>query len=195
MLGPVTMEPDPDQLDVEELVPTGGSWGGLLFDNPHTGLPPRLTWTFEFEFREVEREYGDTPVTASVDWVPLPDVDWKRMSPRRVACSTFAEPIESSVYFFLHHRFDAVELELVQQRRSLLRVAAVLSGDLDGLGSEEVRLDAWLEFTGIATALTRPLSQDETSVLLSGFTDPSGLLPAGRGGGGFLFSPAPESRP
>jgi hypothetical protein len=158
-------------------------------------LPPQLTWTFEFEFREVERECGDTPVSVSVDWVPLPDAPWMRMAPRRTACGTFAEPIESSVYFFMHHRFDTVELELVEQRGSRLRAAALLRGDLDELGIEELQLESWLEFTGIATALTRPLAEEETAALLGSFTDTSGLLPAGRGGGGFLFGPAPDPRP
>jgi hypothetical protein len=186
---------DADHLRDDDLVPLGGSWGGLLFDNTNVGLPLGLTWTFHFEFEQVEREYGDTPVSATVDWVPLPNARWQRMSQRRIASSAFAEPIESSVYFFMHHRYDSVELDLMEQRGALLHVAGVLKGDLDDLGIDELRLDAWLEFDGIATALSEPISAEEASSLLNGFTDLSGLHPTPRGGGQFEFTPTAGPRP
>lgn len=190
----MTTDIDADDLRAGDLVPRGGSWGGILFNNPHVGLPIGLTWTFDFEFEAVEREYGDTPVSATVDFVPLPDAQWQQMAPRQIASRTFAEPVESSVYFFMHHRFDSVELDLLEQRGALLHVSGVLSGDLDGLGLDEIRVDTWLEFSGIITALSEPVSAEEASNLLGGFTDLSGLQPTARGGGQFEFTPTAGPR-
>ena len=60
-----------DALRSAELVARGGTWRGLLFDNPNIGLAPALTWTFEFQFGEVSRDYGESPVSLTVGWIPL----------------------------------------------------------------------------------------------------------------------------
>jgi hypothetical protein len=65
-------DPEPEAADdvlrLEELLPQGGSWNGLLFDNPNIGLAPGLTWSFELRFAEVSRDYGDSPVSFTVGW-------------------------------------------------------------------------------------------------------------------------------
>jgi hypothetical protein len=78
-------EPDAggDALRRDELVPQGGTWNGVLFDNPSIGLPPALTWTFDLSFAEVSRDYGDSPVSLTVEWVPLPGASWSCRWARR----------------------------------------------------------------------------------------------------------------
>jgi len=74
-------ETDGNQLRLDELVPAeGGEWGGLLFDNPRLSVPPRLTWSFAFAFADVDRDYGDSPVSVDIDWVPLPTRSWRTMA-------------------------------------------------------------------------------------------------------------------
>jgi hypothetical protein len=62
---------DDGALTLGELQPAGGTWEGLLFDNPPMGLAPFLSWSFTFNFGEVARSYGDTDVSVTVEWVPL----------------------------------------------------------------------------------------------------------------------------
>jgi hypothetical protein len=52
-----------DGLLSTDLIPAdGGAWSGLPFDNPRTGLAPRLTWTFEFPYQDAARDCGDSRV-------------------------------------------------------------------------------------------------------------------------------------
>src|SRR5688500_3900064 len=37
-------------LNADELQPVGGSWSGLLFENPVSGYALALSWTFDIEF-------------------------------------------------------------------------------------------------------------------------------------------------
>ncbi|SNT50510.1 hypothetical protein SAMN05421812_107323 [Asanoa hainanensis] len=169
------MDPD-ESLRIEDFVPApGGEWHGLLFDNPSTGLPPRLTWCFTFPFADVERDDDESPLSLTVEWVPVPAESWRRFAGRRVASASFAEPAEASVYYYLHHRFDAVTLDLAEQRGGALRVVAEVSGDLDRLGVDPVRAEAWLTFTGILVSLHDAASPDVALARLGAFTDTDGL--------------------
>ncbi|WP_207915230.1 hypothetical protein [Micromonospora sp. 15K316] len=106
---------DEDALDVRELRPIeGGTWGGLLFDNPRIGLPPALTWSFRFPFSEVTRDYGSSQIFLDIDWLPLPGASWRGMTGQAVR--GVGEPAESSVYFFQHHQYDLIDLEIAEQR-------------------------------------------------------------------------------
>lgn len=173
----------------DELVPAGGSWNGLLFDNPAIGLAPALTWTFTFRFHDVGRGDSSSEVSLDVDWVPLPGARWREIAPRHVASPRFAEPVEASVYFFEHYRFDSVELQLLQQRSAQLRVSATLRGDIDGLGVDEVHVEDWLRFDGVIVSLNGVTSAQAARSRLGSFTDASGLTEVGRtAGGGFVFS-------
>lgn len=181
----------PDALRGDELVAAGGSWNGLLFDNPRLGLAPELTWTFTFGFMDVVR--GDTNCTVSleVDWVPLPGARWEKIAPKQLASPRFAEPVEASVYFFEHYRFESAELHLLRQRGAQLYASATLRGDIDGLGMDEVRVDDWLRFDGIIVSLSGATSAQAAGSQLGKFTDVSGLAQAGRtAGGGFVFLPS-----
>jgi hypothetical protein len=174
-------------LSVGELVPRGGSWSSLLFDNPRIQLQPQLTWTFTFDYEEVERSYGSTAVSLSIDWVPLPRCSWRRMVGQVASASVFAEPIESSAYFFEHYRYDAVDLQVVEQRQHQLRVVAAVHGDVDGLGIEALEVDEWLRFHWIAVNLSDvPPTVALAEHRLEQFTDVEGLVGT-RTAGGFWF--------
>jgi hypothetical protein len=135
-------------------VSRGGAWSGLLIDNPTIALPPQLTWSFTFDFKDVERSFGTSRVSVSVDRVPLKDSTWHAMAGQTASATTFAQPIESSVYFFEHHRFDAVNLQVLEQHGNELLVQADLRGDIDGLGIETLSVSASLEFEGIIVHLS-----------------------------------------
>ena len=94
MLVSVIDEDADDALRSDELVPAGGSWNGLLFDNPRLGLAPALTWTFTFRFQDVVRD-TNSAVSVDVDWVPLPAARWQDITPQQVASRRFAEPVEA----------------------------------------------------------------------------------------------------
>lgn len=168
----------------------GGSWSGLLFENPDVGYPLTLTWTFGIAFENVVRDYGSTSPSLTIDWVPAGSAGWTTMAGRRFRGNTFADPIETSVHFFNHHRFDRVDLEVDEQDRDLLRVAAVASGDIDGLGLEQVSAHATLRFEGIHVQTEAVRNDPRAAIdLLSRITTIDGLTPRPRRWG-VLFEPA-----
>jgi hypothetical protein len=159
----------------DELVPTGGAWRGLLFDNPRIGLDARLTWTFDLSFREVEREYGSTPVSLTADWVPLPGASWKAMAGHDASSEVFGEPIECSAYFFEHYPYDRARVNVLEQDDKRIRVRVQAAGDVDGLGIPSWSIEQWVIFEGIAVQLTGVEGLDEAAAQLRRRTDISGL--------------------
>ena len=148
----------------------------MLFDNPALWLAPALTWTFTVSYGEVARDQGSTPVHLCLDWVPLKARGWQDMAGRRAVSAAFAQPIESSVYFFDHHRFDTTKLLVVEQRHHSLHMVAEVAGDVDGLGIDAIPVDAWLLFDGITVAVgDPPPNVDAARALLDTFTDTTGL--------------------
>jgi hypothetical protein len=170
------MSLDPDALSPEELSPRGGQWHGLLFDNPTQGIPPGLTWTFKFRFAEVSREYGDTSVSLTVDWVPLPGADWTAMTGQSLSSDTFADSVECSAYFFDHHTYRYARLRVLEQQGSRLRVAAEVEGDEEGLGVPVWNLEEWLDFDCIYVQLDGVETVEEAAARLAEFTNASGLV-------------------
>lgn len=166
-----------EPLKPAELVPVeGGTWGGLLFANPTIGLEPALTWSFRFPFQEVSREYGNSRIFVDVDWLPLPGADRRAMAGQVVR--GVGEPAEASVYFFQHHQYDLIDLEIVEQHGHRLHVRTTLSGDLDGLGIDPVSADAWLDFSSVTVSLGDTTSVEAALARLRSFTPTDGLLPS-----------------
>jgi hypothetical protein len=165
-----------DGLLSTDLIPAGeGMWSGLLFDNPRIGLAPQLTWTFEFPFRDAVRDYGDTPVSLTLDWIPLGTSTWRAMTGLSTRSAVFGDRGEASVYFFAHHRYASIGLELSAQHDVLVNAKATVTGDIDGLGIESISAKAWLRFTGITVALSDARSGDVALARLGDFTDIAGL--------------------
>jgi hypothetical protein len=191
----VSDDADSDELRGSELVPApGGRWNGLLFDNPALGLGPRLSWSFTFPFADVSRDYGSSPVSLDIDWIPIETTSWRDMAGQTVRSPQFANPAETSVYFFEHHRYNTVDLQILDQRDLAIHVAAKVSGDLDGLGIDSVAIDGWLTFTGIHVSLSTARSAAEATKQLQDFSDAAGLsCSPGPTAGVFLFTP-PEAR-
>lgn len=173
---------DEEALHVRELVPVeGGTWAGLLFDNPKLGLAPHLTWSFRFPFKEVSRDYGSSNVFLDIEWLPLPVPSWRSMAGQAVR--GVAEPAESSAYFFQHHHYDRIDLEIAEQRDLCIHARATLTGDLDGLGIDPIAADAWLRFGGIGVYLSDTTSAESALARLQDFTAIEGLS----------YSPTPNS--
>ena len=167
----------------DELVPQGGTWRGLVFENPPIGLERALTWEFEFEFAEVERDYGDTSVGLSVAWVPLPGAAWNAMQGQEASGEEFGEPIETSAYFFEHHRYHRVKLQVLEQDGARIRVAVEADGDVDGLGVPRWQVEEWLEFDGIAVNVSSDVrTVEDAEAMLAEFTDAGGLRCRGSSG-------------
>jgi hypothetical protein len=174
-------ESDVDALRLAELVPERGRWAGLLFDNPSIGLPPALTWTFELPFGEVSRSFGTSAVVLTVDWVPLPGAVWSAMDGQAASCDVFGEPIECSVYFFEHYRYDSVELRILEQAGNRIRVSVEARGDVDGLGVPTWTVGEWLDFDGVYVELSDVETIDQAAAELASYTDSTGLVGAASG--------------
>ncbi|GIJ47862.1 hypothetical protein Val02_47480 [Virgisporangium aliadipatigenens] len=170
---------DDDALHAEELVPGEGEWQGLLFENPTLGLKPALTWGLRIPFGTVDRDRGDTPVSLDVEWLPLAVPDWRSLTGGRVTSTEFAEPAEASLYYFAHHRYRAVEVRVLAQEGTRLRVRVAISGDLDGLGVESFAVEAWVRFTGIVVSLRDTGSTARALERLGEFTATDALVPDG----------------
>lgn len=183
-----------EDLEAAELILSGGTWGGVLFDNPTIGDEPSLHWTFTFEFEEVRREYGTTPCHLAVDWVRLPAADWQSMAPMTVTCDGFGAPVESSLYFFDHFRFDSVALTIGAQRGHQLYVSADVAGDVDDLGLGGLHAEGWLDFDGMIVALSdQPPTVDAAVQRLAAFTSVDGLAGV-HTGHNFRFTPTTGPR-
>lgn len=172
-----------DRLRVDELIPVGGAFSGLLFENPTTGYPLQLSWTFSVDCAEVNRDYGSTRPNLVVDWVPAARrTAWNEIAGVRFAGSTFGEPVETSVYFFEHHRYDTVEVEVIEQRGTELAIRVRANGDVDSLGISEIAVDATITFSGIYVQTDKSGTNVELAEeLLSHFTDTSDLRGRPRG--------------
>jgi len=167
-----------DGLLSTDLIPaSGGAWSGLLFDNPRIGLTPQLTWNFEFRYRDAVRDYGNSPVSMTLDWIPLETSTWSAMTGLTARGTEFGDRGEASVYFFAHHRYANIELDLMSQRNVAVNARATVAGDTDGLGIESITAEAWLRFAGIRVALSDVRSADVALSRLQDFTDTVGLSP------------------
>jgi hypothetical protein len=140
------------ELRPEDIVATSGSWGGMLFDNPHLGLGPFISWSFSVRCAGVAGE----PVEVTLDGVPWQVPEWRAVDGRTFRSQRFAEPAEASVLYGEHDRFDAVHLRVLAQRGPDVDIWLELRGDVDGLGIERVEVSATLRFDGVIVRLTRP---------------------------------------
>ena len=164
----------------EELVPRTGAWGGVLFENPAVGVPLRLSWWFRVDFETISRSYGDTTPNLQVEWVDLSVPSWRHLEGCATQSQAFGDPIESSVYYFEHHRFEAVAMRVNSQSSTSIDISIVVRGDIDRLGIDSLHVETALEFEGISIH-TEGLTADEAVTTLSAFTDTDGLTPTPRG--------------
>lgn len=117
---------DEDALDRSDFAPAeGGEWWGLLFENPTLGLAPQLTWSFRFPFQPVAHADGSTPLSLDLDWLPIPADGWRSMAGRSARSVRFADPGEASVYHLVHHRYDAIDLLILEQHDLAVRTSPV----------------------------------------------------------------------
>jgi hypothetical protein len=178
------------ELAAEELTVVGGSWSGLLFENPLADYTLRLTWSFTIGFGEVRREYGSVAPSLTIEWVPAGSASLDSMSGHRYGADAFGSPIESSLYFFDHFRFDRVAVEVLSQSSHDLDVSAHVAGDLDGLGVPKLEVAARVSFDGIYVQTDETGSDAAAaSALLAQFLNTDGLVPRPRSHN-VLFEPS-----
>ena len=160
----------------DELVVQGGNWAGLLFENPRPAHPLSLSWAFHFDFGSLQMDGELITPSLDIEWVSVDTPGWMAMTGVHVACSKFADPAEASVYTFMHHRFDVVNLTIAEQEGPRVSVQATVSGDIDGLGVPSITVEAWLEFAGIyVQPHERPSTCGAAVDLLRCHTDVVGL--------------------
>ncbi len=103
------------------------------------------------------------------------------MAGTSVRAALFGDPVEPSLYFFEHYRYDEAALDVSDQSGPQIRVAVELRGDVDGLGLESVTADTWLELSGIVVSTSEePASAEAARRLLEEFTDTSALVSTDR---------------
>lgn len=164
---------------------------GAVVREPDARTGTAATWGFHFPFQPVSRDHGSSPLTLDLEWLPIQADGWRSMAGRSASSSRFAEPGEASVYYFAHHRYEAIHLQILEQRDLAIHVRANVSGDLDSLGVESVAADAWLQFAGITVSLSDTVTADAALARLSEFSDITGLAPAAVPGGiHFRFAPS-----
>jgi hypothetical protein len=164
-----------DELRLDQIRPVGGVWAGLLFENPQTGYAPALTWSFEIECAEIDSDGDGTSVGVTVEWLPLPGAEWRRMVGLVGGGEEFGEPVESSVYFFEHHCYERALVEVLDQEGERIRVRLTLAGDLDGLGPSEITCEQWLDFDGLRVLQRETESAVEATARLAAVTSVEGL--------------------
>ena len=185
---PTVEKPEPPRED--ELSPSGGTWSGSLSDLVGDA-GNQLTWSFVFELGEVEREAGTTEVRMTIDDVPLPDASGTAIERHSAEGEGYGTPMRPIAEFFDNHRYRAARVRVLDRKGSRLRVAAEVTGDLDGLGVPRWSLDDWLEFDGYLVAHSEITSLGEARARLSRLVDLRGLK--GEDGPG-LYNFRPRSR-
>jgi hypothetical protein len=166
------------EVAANELIALGGTWNGVLFENPATGYPLALTWSCSIDFAPLERPYGSTEPGISIDWLPARTAEWRRLAGLSFTGTTFADPIESSIYVFAHHRYDAVDLVVGRQVDQAIDVSVSLRGDIDGLGLPEVAVRSTVAFGGIFVQCSESgTDPDAAARVLSRFCSLDGLEP------------------
>lgn len=182
-----------DDLVVSELVPSGGSWNGLLFANPAVGVSTSLTWGFSFDFEEIKRDDDEVTPRLTVEWARLPEgTAWSSVAGLDLACFPFGDPVEASLYYFVHYRYDAIRLSILDQQGSRIRASATVAGDIDDLGIPELTAEAWLDFEGLIVHLPeKPASADLAANKLATFTSVEGLASIDRGHN-YAFTPTSQ---
>lgn len=176
-----------DELEPAELIPDGGEWGAYLFENRETGVPLQLAWWFNVGFQVVSRPYGLTRPNLQVDWVSLETPSWQQLEGTKLRSDRFGQPIETSLYFFEHHRYSDLALDVLEQESTIIEISVTAWGDLDRAGPSRIEVRSNLEFTGI-NASAELGSAATVARRLSDFTDVSNLHQA-RAGDKFVFRP------
>jgi len=132
---------------------------------------------FSFPYRDAERDYGHTPVTLDLEWIPLTAPSWQALVGLDAHSRTFGEAGEASLYFFEHHRYDKVDLHILEQHDEMVHVQVSVTGDIDHLRIESITADAWLRFDSITVALSDARTGEAAWSRLREFTDTAGLSP------------------
>ena len=111
--------------------------------------------------------------------MPLSCRSWRNLKGLHVSCDRFAEPVETSVYFFEHCRFDSVDLAIPEQDGNSIHVVGSIAGDIDGLGIDRLEFGQWLEFGGDSVNLhaPAPTTAAGAETRLADFLDDRGLVP------------------
>lgn len=86
-----------------------------------------------------DEEFGET-LTISAEAIPSTVTDWRELSGHHLVSSSFGEPAEAVVIYGDHYRFDQITIDVSEQRDRTADFQITLSGDLDGLGIDEITL-------------------------------------------------------
>ncbi|WP_143336603.1 hypothetical protein [Corynebacterium pacaense] len=92
-----------------------------------------------------DEEFGET-LTISAETIPGTATDWRELSGHHLVSSSFGEPGEAVVVYGDHYRFDQVTIDVIEQRDRTADFAITLSGDLDGLGIDEISFNVSGEY-------------------------------------------------
>ena len=146
-----------------------------------------------FKWQPARREYGTIEPSLAIDCVPFDRCSWHSLVGHNASADRFGEPIEASVYFFEHYRYDEADVRVLEQRATEVRIGAKARGDLDGLGLEALEVNQGLRFQGIyVQPSVLPDSTQAAESLLSEFTDTTGLVGVRRQHN-YLFRPTDPS--
>lgn len=166
-----------------EIVPVNATWSGSLFENKFLGIEPSLLMSISIDCQDMpaEKMASDETVSVSIDWIPFDGKNFNAIKGATFAGEVFGEPIEPSIYFDgIHHRFDKVTIEVLDQRGWTTDFRITISGDYDNLGLEEFGFTVTAEFLGVGYGIEEPGRLHE-------FTDTTGLV---QGDGSTTFVPA-----
>lgn len=175
--GPVSDDDDDDHgmedyvPSADEIRPVSATWSGSLFENKLIGIEPSVLMGIDIECEDMpaEKMASDESVSVSVEWIPFGLESFRSIKGETFVCEIFGEPVEPSIYFDgIHHRFDSVIVEVLDQRGWTADFRIRISGDVDNLGLDAFELTVTAEFTGIGYGLDTPGRMAE-------FVDTTGL--------------------
>ena len=164
--------------------PVGGSFNGHLFENPRTGVPLGIYWSFEVDFEPLVDDDGDEwPCNILIEWLSWPLQRWRQLDGCSLQTATPDVQPEVSVYAFSQHQtvsHATFDLKIRGPHGAHIQGAVVL--DLEDLEGEvtsnlEITFSADLTFNGLIVVpgnlVRKPSGATEATAALAAFIDMS----------------------
>jgi hypothetical protein len=118
---------------VHRLSASGGEIYCHLFENPRTGLPRNIYWSFTLDFDPIEYEGAEWETSMTAEWLTLPLRDWRDLAGRAFTLSYGDGDAEASFYAREHHIAKTARLEIGMRNGRTFELAMEMIVDFQGL--------------------------------------------------------------
>lgn len=116
-----------------QLSASGGEIYCHLFENPRTGLPRNVYWSFTLDLHPIQYEGSERDCSMTCEWLTWPVRDWRDLTGRTFAFKYGEGGAEASFYAGEHHIAKSARLEVGARNGSTFELAMEMIVDFQGL--------------------------------------------------------------